>query len=159
MEAVPPQMPQPADPRYWKSQAKRRRLGLMLADRAAGLLNLQRNQEATRRLVRKMQDGTLGQPDANGEATEAGDVDGIRVGDEYHWHNQPQTTNTENRPTPPARDTLTRLLTAALAGAGLAGGAAYVADKLSGDKEPPPAAVQPADGDLRYGLEIVRPEE
>lgn len=163
--AIPiPEMPQPADPRFWKSQAKRRRIGLMLADRAAGLLNLQRNQETTRRLVRKMQDGTLGRPEANGSA-EDDEVEGIHVGDVYQWHNEQPPAPSPSPPpvaptalSPPAAGPsplTTALLTAAtlLGGAAAGGGAMY----LVGRDKDPPSAVAPVDTDLRYGLEIVRP--
>lgn len=109
---------------------------LVMAKETFHLGKLNNQSALTQRLVRKNQDGTLGQPDPEGTTTDMpGD---IKVGDQY-----PVVVVPPSQPQSAGIGTLgTVALTAAsiLGTGGIGAGAAYLMNKLMS----PPAAVVPA---------------
>lgn len=70
----------------WADNIAKKWMGLRIAERASGLAGIRAAARSTRRLVRKTQDGTLGQPDEPME-----DEESISIGDpQYHYHGQQQ---------------------------------------------------------------------
>lgn len=129
----------------WGQKQWERSIGIRQATMASGLARLGKMSALNRRLVRKMQDGTLGEQTAEPEDEE---TDNVHVGDVTIY--QP--------PAPPAKSAGV-LPTAALAAASLLGGAGLAAAVLTLFR-PPAAPVAPTaqaatDTDTRYQLRLV----
>ncbi len=95
----------------WREKLKHQWMLTRLAHEASQLEATNRERALVRRLVRKLQDGTLGRPSPETDPEESA-VAGVWVGNEFHLQTPPST------PRP-----ISRLATAALGAALLAGGA------------------------------------
>ena len=100
-------------PRDWRERLGQQWWSVKMMERLQGLDMGDRRNKIVTRLVRKTQNGTLGQPT---DEPEDEDVSSYKVGDEIHNHYSPPPP--DNR----ARD----LLLAAIAGLGLGAGAMYL---------------------------------
>jgi hypothetical protein len=125
--------------------------GIKLGHQAAALDGIAKQGRLVRRLVRKTQDGTLGQATSEPEDLPEDDDMGVRVGDEINYHlHQPQSAPASGGLASAAR-------TALLVGLGAAAGAGPLVawNALRPAATPPtPAAVQPGIDPLRYGFSI-----
>ena len=130
----------------WKEKIVRGWMGTRLAHEALQVQKDARRQTIVERLIRKTQDGTLGQKDAHAEVEPMG----VHVGDITNHHYPPAARQQTG--------TLAKLaVVAALVagGAGLGAGGPWLLDAL----QPPPADVtQPSDQDTLFDLRLV-PDE
>jgi len=70
----------------WADNIAKKWMSLKIAERADGLASVRQARRSTHRLVRKMQDGTLGESDQMPD-----EDDSINIGDpQYHYHGQQQ---------------------------------------------------------------------
>ena len=107
-------------------------------------VRLDKQNALNRRLVRKTQDGTLGQPEKGDETVSEEDDGTVSFGDTTYNISGPEPT------VKPASSMLPYLLAAALGGTGL--GAAAVALPASWKVLNPPPVTQPSDADTQYDL-------
>jgi len=155
---------QNTQPRTWEQTQWDRSAGIRHAALAAGLDRVQKISKLNRRLVKKMQDGTLGTPTTEPEDDE--DDDGVHVGD--ITINMPQTfeppvvqpPTTHTPPRPPAEPVastgISKALAAALIAASLLGGGG--AGALLYSLARPIPKVTDTDTDTQYRIQLVDPD-
>lgn len=131
---------------------------MKIAERAASLASVLAQGQLVRRLVKKIQDGTL----QNGKSTEIGDDVGninVRVGEDNHYYEQPPLpvpvqqetlpSKKEEPSAPPKKEEPSVFKVAAITGV-LVGASALAAHFFTKDKDNKPnipPAVQPVDSD------------
>jgi len=120
--------------------------GLKYADYGLQIEKDSRRQDLVERLIRKTQDGTLGQP--TGEPL-LGDDMGVTVGDTIsnHYHQESRGIGLAGK----------IALSVALLAAGAGAGAVIPA--LLADKAETPPTIETTDTDTRYGIRLFRPNE
>ena len=95
----------------WRENIAKKWMQLKIAERAEGLSGIMRQRDSVHRLVRKQQDGTLGQPDTGSEHMPEDDDTSVQVGDPTYNHYHGAT------PGPlPSRGRLSDLALAAILG-------------------------------------------
>lgn len=147
---------EPDQPQTWPDRLLEKSIGILHAERLMGAKAIDRRGRLVERLVRKTQDGTLGEATAD----DSGAEDVIQVGDNHYT-----VLPAETQPTQPASGsaakTLATALAALLAGGGGVGAtmwalspetAAHVPPAAHAPETPCPAA---ADRDTRYRLQLV----
>lgn len=163
----PPQPRQldPNDPAWGETIRKRSRVGT-LAD-LFSVLRMDKQNALVRRLVRKQQDGTIGQPEGNAMPDEEDDTPDINLGEIYNYINAPEgpkdtTPGGVNTQPPQANGTLAKAILpialSTLIGGGLGGlGVGLISGAFSRTPTAAPAPVIPSPGpdrdtqfDLRF---------
>lgn len=137
-------------PANWKEKLAQLWYETKVADLALQLDKDDRRQRSVERLIRKTQDGTLGEVSSQDDEDESM---GVSVGNETITNNyhQPQTPSKSS-------SVATALVAAGLTAAGIGVGAAapIAAWNLTRQQASPSEVIQDTDTDTKYGLQIFR---